>query len=58
MNMPDTLNRSSQPATRLLTRPKIDSRALFVGCHEIVIDHRGQEYRMRIASNGELVLTK
>lgn len=39
-------------------RPRISSKQLFADRNEIVIDHRGDEYRLRITSNGKLILTK
>ncbi|MCQ8105461.1 hemin uptake protein HemP [Methylomonas sp. SURF-2] len=39
-------------------RPRINSKQLFADRNEIVIDHQGDEYRLRITSNGKLILTK
>lgn len=39
-------------------RPRISSKLLFAERNEIVIDHQGDEYRLRITSNGKLILTK
>ncbi|AEF99400.1 hemin uptake protein HemP [Methylomonas methanica] len=39
-------------------RPRISSKQLFADRNEIVIDHQGDEYRLRITSNGKLILTK
>lgn len=39
-------------------RRKISSRQLFATQNEIVIEHMGEEYRLRITSNGKLILTK
>jgi len=31
---------------------------LFQGCQEILIEHQGETYRLRITKNGKLILTK
>ncbi|HEY7986754.1 MAG TPA: hemin uptake protein HemP [Methylophilaceae bacterium] len=36
----------------------VDSSMLFKGAQEIIIDHMGQEYRLRLTSQGKLLLTK
>jgi hemin uptake protein HemP len=36
---------------------RIASQALFAGGRELVIDHDGREYRLRITQNGKLILT-
>ena len=42
-----------RPAT-----PRIDSRRLMAGESELVIEHAGQEYRLRLTRNDKLILTK
>ena len=37
---------------------QLSSTALFRGQREIVILHRGQEYRLRITKSNKLILTK
>lgn len=39
------------------TSPRVDSRALLGGGRELVIDHDGREYRLRLTQNGKLILT-
>jgi hemin uptake protein HemP len=39
-------------------QPRIDSRRLLAGGCELVIDHAGQEYRLRLTRNDKLILTK
>jgi hemin uptake protein HemP len=39
------------------TPRRIASRDLFDGAREILIDHDGRLYRMRITQNGKLILT-
>ena len=36
----------------------VKSEALFVGASEVLIDHRGVMYRLRLTSMGKLILTK
>ena len=38
--------------------PRVESALLFRGVKEIVIVHRGQEYRLRITRADKLILTK
>jgi hemin uptake protein HemP len=37
---------------------RVSSHALLGGARELVIEHRGEEYRLRITSNDKLILTK
>jgi hemin uptake protein HemP len=46
------------PAAASAPRPAVRSDDLFRGTHEIVIVHRGDEYRLRITRAGKLILTK
>lgn len=39
-------------------RKRVDSRDLFGATREVVISHVGEEYRLRITSQGKLILTK
>lgn len=39
-------------------RRRVSSNELFGAQNEIVIDHHDDEYRLRITSNGKLILTK
>lgn len=41
----------------LATPRHIRSEELFAGAREIVIEHHGRLYRMRITQNGKLILT-
>lgn len=46
---------SAEPATAVPRRIRSDE--LFAGAREIVIEHHGRLYRMRITQNGKLILT-
>ncbi len=46
------------PSLRADTRQRIDSLGLLGGGRELVIDHAGQEYRLRLTRNDKLILTK
>lgn len=37
---------------------RVDSERLLSGGHELVIEHAGQEYRLRLTRNDKLILTK
>ena len=41
-----------------LSRKRLTSGELFSGAQEILIEHAGQEYRLRITRQGKLLLTK
>ncbi|HQT32024.1 MAG TPA: hemin uptake protein HemP [Thiobacillus sp.] len=47
-----------EPATRSLPPGAIPTAFLFQGTQEILIDHNGEHYRLRITKNGKLILTK
>ncbi|MCK9606183.1 MAG: hemin uptake protein HemP [Methylomonas sp.] len=40
------------------SKRKFNSQQLFASQNEIVIEHLGEQYRLRITSNGKLILTK
>ena len=37
---------------------RLDSRSLFRSGREIIIEHDGADYRLRLTANGKLILTK
>ncbi|MDO9105949.1 MAG: hemin uptake protein HemP [Methylovulum sp.] len=39
-------------------RRRVSSAELFGAQHEMLIEHNNDEYRLRITSNGKLILTK
>lgn len=39
-------------------RPRVAVEDLMQGNNEIIIEHRGEEYRLRVTSNSKLILTK
>lgn len=38
--------------------PRLDTDTVFGACREVILVHRGQEYRLRITRAGKLILTK
>jgi hemin uptake protein HemP len=52
--------RSGDRAARVISvaNHRIDSRDLFVGTREIVIQHGGDTYRLRLTGQNKLILTK
>jgi hemin uptake protein HemP len=54
-----------KPADAVAQRPdrakagprRVSSSELFAGTREIVIDHEGRLYQLRITQNGKLILT-
>ncbi|MCE5234255.1 MAG: hemin uptake protein HemP [Mizugakiibacter sp.] len=49
---------SSAPSRQSTTAPRIESRHLLHGARELVIEHLGGEYRLRLTRNDKLILTK
>ncbi|MDS4028692.1 MAG: hemin uptake protein HemP [Candidatus Contendobacter sp.] len=41
-----------------MSQKRLSSNDLFDGDQEILIEHAGQEYRLRITRQGKLILTK
>lgn len=39
-------------------RTRLRSETLLAGAREVVIEHRGQDYRLQLTSSGKLILTK
>jgi hemin uptake protein HemP len=44
-------------AARPMRQPKISSQALLGPSGELIIEHGGREYRLRLTQNGKLILT-
>ena len=60
MNPPKTLHiQPSASRTRSsLPQRRLTSEALMAGAREVILEHRGEQYRLRVTSNGKLILTK
>lgn len=41
-----------------VTRPRVHSVELFGTAREVLIEHAGEEYRLRLTRQGKLILTK
>ncbi len=39
-------------------KPRVQAAALLAGSREVIIEHAGEEYRLRLTKNGKLILTK
>jgi len=48
----------SESAQRTHAPSTLQTDALFQGNQEILINHNGENYRLRITKNGKLILTK
>jgi hemin uptake protein HemP len=62
-NSSDPDSRSAEPASpgpRMIsvTGHRIDSRDLFIGTREVIIQHSGEIYRLRLTAHNKLILTK
>lgn len=44
--------------SRPTSLPRLRSEDLFRSSHELIIEHRGQEYRLRLTRNDKLILNK
>ena len=55
---PSTAAQTDSPSKLAPEQPRVDSRRLLAGGRELVIDHAGQEYRLRLTRNDKLILTK
>ncbi|HEU4663133.1 MAG TPA: hemin uptake protein HemP [Dokdonella sp.] len=49
---------SAPRSVAMTSRARISSGKLLEGGRELVIDHAGQEYRLRLTRNDKLILTK
>ena len=54
----DGASGSVRPRTIALSDNRIDSRDLFIGVREIIIEHGGEVYRLRLTAQNKLILTK
>lgn len=45
-------------ASRPSSLPRLRSEDLFRSSHELIIEHQGQEYRLRLTRNDKLILNK
>lgn len=53
-----TLSLSPRHAPTRAQLPRIRSADLFRESHELIIEHQGQEYRLRLTRNDKLILNK
>jgi hemin uptake protein HemP len=54
----NTLTLPHRPQTIRSSVPRLSSAELLRGTHELVIEHHGQEYRLRLTRNDKLILNK
>lgn len=55
VNEPTSAHDEQQVVTPLV---RVDSKQLFEGQRELIIQHQGEEYRLRITRHDKLILTK
>lgn len=53
-----TLNLPRSSASTRPPLPRLRSEELFRNSHELIIEHQGQEYRLRLTRNDKLILNK
>lgn len=56
--MPMEKPAAAEAGTLSGSRRRLSSAELLGAAREIVIEHGGDEYRLRVTSNGKLILTK
>ena len=56
--MSQKLSAWQQPNDNAKLPPKLDVKTLLRGHDQVVLVHRGDEYRLRITRRGKLLLTK
>jgi hemin uptake protein HemP len=54
---PAALPAAPTPVGATPTPGRVDSKALLGRARELVIEHGGREYRLRVTQNGKLILT-
>ena len=54
----DPSERETRPAGQGRTVRRVTTEDLLQGGNELIIAHRGDEYRLRVTSNGKLILNK
>lgn len=58
MQTTDTPLTISHSPKRTSSLPRLRSEDLFRTSHELIIEHQGQEYRLRLTRNDKLILNK
>ncbi len=56
--MSDASARTDAPKSGSNEPNRIVASTLLAGRREVILQHDGQEYRLRLTSNGKLILTK
>lgn len=54
----ESLRRNLAPAVKRVSTRRITSQSLLDGARELVIQHQGSEYHLRLTRNDKLILTK
>ncbi|MGQ0621567.1 MAG: hemin uptake protein HemP [Panacagrimonas sp.] len=52
------LNLDRRPTPLRVQLPRLKSQELFRNSQELIIEHQGQEYRLRLTRNDKLILNK
>jgi hemin uptake protein HemP len=55
---PADLALTAKPDTAPTLQPRLHSAELLGTAREVVIEHAGEEYRLRLTRQGKLILTK
>lgn len=57
-NTVENLNADLPTTQNSAPSPRLYSKNLFATVNEVVIEHAGEEYRLRLTRQGKLILTK
>lgn len=57
-NQANEERRHAKAGDGIAGRVYLKSEQLFAGAREVIIEHAGNEYRLRLTSQGKLLLTK
>lgn len=60
MNQPEpsSTTSASPPSSVAADAPRLDSHSLFGAARELLIQHKGEQYRLRLTRLDKLILTK
>lgn len=57
-NDADRSGSAPTPKDDALETPRVLVRSLLQGRKEVILEHNGQDYRLRVTASGKLILTK
>ncbi len=58
LSLPLTASRTQPATTTAPSKPRLRSEDLFRSTQELIIEHCGEEYRLKLTRNNKLILNK